>query len=74
MYKKKPNLEIETNEKTDEDLDWLIANEDPTPDGEPLNKSTICNRAIQLYAELLRTRKRGEPIRIGRTGRELTWE
>jgi hypothetical protein len=65
MYKAKPKLAVETNDKTDADLRWLIENEEPTEDGQPLNETTIVNRAVQMYAVMMRARQEGKDIYVG---------
>ena len=55
------NLVIEINEETQFDLEELMELE-RTLDGEPLNKTTIINRAVQVYATLTRLRRDGEAI------------
>jgi hypothetical protein len=52
---------IEVNEETQVDLAELIALE-TTAEGEPLNTTTIINRAVQVYAVLTRLRRDGERI------------
>ncbi len=80
MYKAKPKLEIDTNEKTDDDLTFLMDNEEGDEDGAPLNNSTLVNRAVQLYAELVRARNEGNKIFVGQVRSRsielstLTWE
>lgn len=55
------SLVIEVTEQTQFDLDELMEQE-TTADGEPLNKTTIINRAVQVYAVLTRLRRDGEAI------------
>jgi hypothetical protein len=67
MYKPKAKLQIETNDETDVALQWLIENETPLESGEPLNKTTIINRAVQVYAVLRRELQAGRVIYVGDT-------
>lgn len=76
MYANKPLLEVDTNDKTDEDLDYLSRVEDPDANGVPLNKSTLINRAVQMYAEVVRAQQRGDQIWVGparANASRMTW-
>jgi hypothetical protein len=48
----KPRLVIELTSRTAADLDWLVA-------AEELNKTTVTNRAIQVYRLLVESQRDG---------------
>lgn len=50
---------IEFSERSYADLAELAVHEPPLDSGEPLNKSTLTNRAVQVYAEIRRMERRG---------------
>lgn len=52
-------LKVQINEETDRALADLAEVEPHLDDGQPLNKTTLINRAVQAYADIRRNQAAG---------------
>lgn len=63
-------IEVEFNQTTLHDLEEIIELDRPLGLMHPLTKSTAINRAVQMYAELMRQRECGGQVVVSHVGED----